>query len=199
MQHIAITYHSAHGHTAHIAQQVCKGARGVSGIQAELVRAEDLAHTPDALLRYDGVILGSPTYLGGVSGPFKAFMDATGRLWKTQQLKNRLAAGFTVSSLPAGDKQSTLLSMFVFAMQHGMVWVGNPILPEQHAGVPYDEAANRLGSWSGLMAQAGHGSPADAFAPGDVKTARMFGRHFARTLLRLGAAAAHPPHEEVAA
>ncbi|PMZ18151.1 flavodoxin family protein, partial [Pseudomonas sp. FW306-02-F08-AA] len=90
-------------------------------------------------------------------------------LWKTQQLKNRLAAGFTVSSLPAGDKQSTLLSMFVFAMQHGMVWVGNPILPEQHAGVPYDEAANRLGSWSGLMAQTGHGSPANAFAPGDVK------------------------------
>lgn len=57
--------------------------------------------------------------------------------------------GFTVSSLPAGDKQSTLTSMFVFCMQHGMVWVGNPILPEQHAGVPYDEAANRLGSWSG--------------------------------------------------
>ncbi|RQO80008.1 flavodoxin family protein [Acidovorax sp. FJL06] len=199
MQHIAIVYHSAHGHTAHIALQVCQGTQGVPGIQAALVRAEDLAGTPDALLRYDGAILGSPTYLGGVSGPFKAFMDATGRLWKTQQLKNRLAAGFTVSSLPAGDKQSTLLSMFVFAMQHGMVWVGNPILPEQHAGVPYDEAANRLGSWSGLMAQAGHGAPADAFVPGDVKTARMFGRHFAQTLLRLGAAAAHPPHEEAAA
>ena len=199
MQHIAIVYHSAHGHTAHIAQQVGQGAQGVPGIQAARVRAEDLAHNPDALLRYDGVILGSPTYLGGVSGPFKAFMDATGRLWKTQQLKNRLAAGFTVSSLPAGDKQSTLLSMFVFAMQHGMVWVGNPILPEQHAGVPYDEAANRLGSWSGLMAQAGHGSPADAFAPGDVKTARMFGRHFAQTLQRLGAAAAYQPREEIAA
>lgn len=166
MQNIAIAYHSAHGHTAHIAQQVCEGAQGVPGIQAELLRAEDLALNPNALLRYDGLILGSPTYLGGVSGPFKTFMDATGGLWKTQQLKSRLAAGFTVSSLPAGDKQSTLLSMFVFAMQHGMVWVGNPILPEQHAGVPYDEAANRLGSWSGLMAQAGHGSPADAFAPG---------------------------------
>ena len=202
MQHIAIIYHSAHGHTAHIAQQVCQGARGVPGIQAELVRAEDLAHTPDTLLRYDGVILGSPTYLGGVSGPFKTFMDATGRLWKTQQLKNRLAAGFTVSSLPAGDKQSTLLSMFVFAMQHGMVWVGNPILPEQHAGVPYDEAANRLGSWSGLMAQAGHGAAADAFVPGDTKTARMFGQHFAETLQRLGGvggAAARQPGEEVAA
>ncbi len=199
MQNIAIVYHSAHGHTAHIAQQVCRGAQGVSGIQAELLRAEDLALTPHALLGYDGIILGSPTYLGGVSGPFKTFMDATGGLWKTQQLKSRLAAGFTVSSLPAGDKQSTLLSMFVFAMQHGMVWVGNPILPEQHAGVPYDEAANRLGSWSGLMAQAGHGSPADAFAPGDVKTALMFGHHFALTLQRLGVASTQQPQDKVAA
>ena len=202
MQHIAIVYHSAHGHTAHIAHHVLDGARAVPGIIAELVRAEDLAQAPDRLLRYDGVILGSPTYLGGVSGPFKTFMDSTGRLWKTHQLKSKLAAGFTVSSLPAGDKQSTLMSMWVFAMQHGMVWVGNPILPEQHAGVPYDEAANRLGSWSGLMAQAGHGAAADAFVPGDTKTARMFGQHFAETLQRLGGvggAAARQTGEEVAA
>jgi multimeric flavodoxin WrbA len=116
-------------------------------------------------------------------------MDATGRLWQTQRLKGKLAAGFTVSSLPSGDKQSTLMSMFVFSMQHGMLWVGNPILPEQHAGVPYEEAANRLGSWAGMMAQAGHSSPADAFAPGDVRTARMFGRTFAETLRRLDCAA----------
>lgn len=90
-----------------------------------------------------------------------------------------------MSSLPSGDKQSTLLSMFVFSMQHGMLWVGNPILPEQHSGVPYDEAANRLGSWSGLMAQAGHSAPADSFVPGDVKTARLFGRHFAQSLDRV--------------
>lgn len=199
MKTLAVIYHSAHGHTAHIARHVLEGAQSVPGIRADLVQADELARAPDALLRYDGFILGSPTYLGGVSGPFKSFMDATGRLWKTQQLKNKLAAGFTVSSLPAGDKQSTLLSMFVFAMQHGMVWVGNPILPEQHAGVPYDEAANRLGSWSGLMAQAGHGSAADAFVPGDTKSARMFGRHFAHTLHGLGTAAARQPSEEIAA
>ncbi|MBU0747660.1 MAG: flavodoxin family protein [Gammaproteobacteria bacterium] len=199
MKNIAIIYHSAHGHTAHIAAHVLEGAQGVPGVRAEWIRAEDLTHTPDDLLRYDAFILGSPTYLGGVSGPFKSFMDATGRLWKTQQLKNKLAAGFTASSLPSGDKQSTLLSMFVFAMQHGMVWVGNPILPEQHAGVPYDEAANRLGSWSGLMAQAGHGAPANAFVPGDVKTARMFGRHFAETLQRWADLGAHQPVAEVAA
>lgn len=199
MKSIAIIYHSAHGHTAHIARQVLEGVQSVPGIRADLLRAEDLAHAPDTLLHYDGFLLGSPTYLGGVSGPFKTFMDATGRLWKTQQLKNRLAAGFTVSSLPAGDKQSTLLSMFVFAMQHGMVWVGNAILPEQQAGVPFDEAANRLGSWSGLMAQAGHASPADAFAPGDVKTARLFGENVARMLRRLTCDQRTAAREEVAA
>ena len=64
-----------------------------------------------------------------------------------QQFKGNLIAPFTVSSLPAGDKQSTLLSLFVFSMQDGMIWLGNPILPEQHNDIPYEEAANRLGSW----------------------------------------------------
>ena len=185
MKKLAVIYHSAHGHTGHIAQCVVKGATGSALAEADLLQAEEVAREPDRLLPYDGLILGSPTYLGGVSGPFKSFMDATGGLWRSQALKGKLAAGFTVSSLPAGDKQSTLMSMFVFCMQHGMLWVGNPFLPEQHAGVPYEEAANRLGSWSGLMAQAAHASPADAFAPGDVKTARMFGRNFAQTLGRV--------------
>ena len=195
MNSIAVIYHSAHGHTKHIATHVVEGARSFGGSDVHLLEAEAVAKSPDELVAFDGLILGSPTYLGGVSGPFKSFMDATGRLWQSQRLKGKLASGFTVSSLPSGDKQSTLMSMFVFSMQHGMLWVGNPILPEQHKGVPYDEAANRLGSWSGLMAQAGHASPADSFVPGDIKTARLFGRNFSETLhrvnfsVRLGAAA----------
>lgn len=185
MKKLAVIYHSAHGHTEHIAAHVLEGARSVPDTEVHLLKAEELAKTPDALLSFDGYLLGSPTYLGGVTSQFKAFMDATGRLWRTQQLKGKLAAGFTVSSLPAGDKQSTLLSMFVFCMQHGMLWVGNPFLPEQHSGVPYEEAVNRLGSWSGLMAQAGHGASADSFVAGDIKTARMFGRNFATTLHRV--------------
>lgn len=185
MKKLALIYHSAHGHTEHIATHVSEGANSVPNTEVHLLKAEDLTTTPDELLKYDGYILGSPTYLGGVSGPFKTFMDATGRLWRTQQLKGKLAAGFTVSSLPSGDKQSTLLSMFVFCMQHGMLWVGNPILPEQHTGVPYDEAANRLGSWSGMMAQAGHSAPADSFPAGDIKTARLFGKNFSEALHRV--------------
>jgi len=189
MKRLAVIYHSAHGHTEHIASHVLEGARGVPEAEVDLLKAEELTRSPDDLVHYDGLVLGSPTYLGGVSGPFKTFMDATGPLWRRQGLKGKLAAGFTVSSLPAGDKQSTLMSMFVFSMQHGMLWVGNPFLPEQHAGVSYNEAANRLGSWSGLMAQAGHAAPANAFVAGDIKTAAMFGRHFAETLHRVARAA----------
>ncbi|HYF19253.1 MAG TPA: flavodoxin family protein [Ramlibacter sp.] len=184
MKNLAVIYHSAHGNTERIANLVTEGAASVPGVRVQLLRAEDLARQPEQLLAFDGFVFGSPTYLGGVSGPFKSFMDATGRLWKTHALKGKLASGFTVSALPAGDKQSTLISMFVFAMQHGMYWVGNAILPEQHAGVPVHEAANRLGSWSGLMAQAGHSGPGgSAFAPGDLKTARMFGENIAKALV----------------
>ncbi len=185
MKKLAVVYHSAHGHTEYIAEHVADGAERVPATDVRLLKADDLARAPEGLLGFDGVILGSPTYLGGVSATFKSFMDSTGRLWRNQRLKGKLASGFTVSSLPAGDKQSTLLSMFVFAMQHGMIWVGNPVIPEQHGGVPHDQAANRLGSWSGLMAQAGHSAPVDSFAPGDIKTAKMFGKNFSETLHRL--------------
>ena len=185
MKKLAVIFHSAHGHSRHIAGHVAAGAGHAGIAEVHLLQADEAAANPEGLASYDGLILGSPTYLGGVSGPFKGFMDATGRLWRTQALKGKLAAGFTVSSLPSGDKQSTLMSMFVFCMQHGMLWVGNPFLPEQHSGVPYEEATNRLGSWSGLMAQAAHAAAPDAFVPGDIKTARLFGRHFAETLGRL--------------
>ena len=185
MKSLAIVYHSAHGHTEHIAHHIAAGANRIAEVKVQILKADELVRAPERLLTFDGLILGSPTYLGGVSGPFKSFMDATGRMWKHQQLRGKLASGFTVSSLPAGDKQSTLLSMFVFAMQHGMLWMGNPIIPEQHSGVPYEQAANRLGSWSGLMAQAAHSAPADSFAPGDLKTARIFGSNFAKALHRL--------------
>jgi NAD(P)H dehydrogenase (quinone) len=182
MKKLAVIYHSAQGNTARIAALIIEGAQTMPGVQAHLLKAEDLISAPGQLLAFDGFVFGSPTYLGGVSGTFKSFMDATGRLWKTHALKGKLAAGFTVSALPSGDKQSTLISMFVFAMQHGMFWVGNAILPEQPGGVPDEQAVNRLGSWSGLMAQAGHSGGASAFAPGDLKTARMFGANIAKAL-----------------
>lgn len=102
MNKLAIVYHSAHGHTEHIALHIAEGARSVPHAEVVMLRAEDLARTPDALTAYDGLILGSPTYLGGVSGTFKSFMDATGRLWRTQGLKGKVAAGSRCRRCPPG-------------------------------------------------------------------------------------------------
>ena len=71
-------------------------------------------------------------------------------------------------------------------MQHGMLWV-QPILPEQHEGVPGAGGRQPVGLVVGADgAVAPRRFSADAFSPGDEKTARMFGHHFAQTLLRLG-------------
>lgn len=80
MSKLAIVYHSAHGHTEYIARRVQAGAMEVDDVNVSLLKAQDIALTPEALVEFDGFILGSPTYLGGVSGPFKSFME-TARLF----------------------------------------------------------------------------------------------------------------------
>src|SRR5437868_13039240 len=81
MKKLAVVYHSANGHTEHIASHIAQGAASVTGTEVHVLKASELAGAPEALLQYDGVLLGSPTYLGGVSGVFKSFMDATGKMW----------------------------------------------------------------------------------------------------------------------
>ena len=179
---IAVIYHSGHGRTEFFAQRVVEGARSVAGSEVTLLNVDDLVTSPVDLGAFDGIVWGSPTYFGGVSGPFKSFMDSTSPNFREQTLRGKLAAGFTVSSLPSGDKQSTLLSMVVFSMQHGMLWVGNPQITKSSIDAVAYQGADRLGSWTGAMAQIDHRAPADSFTQGDIETAVSFGENFARTL-----------------
>ena len=96
----------------------------------------------------DAVIFGSPTYMGGPAAQFKGFADATGERWFKAAWHDKLAAGFTVSGGPSGDKLSTLHYFFTLAMQHGMIWVGLAESPFNDKGI------NRLSSYSGVMGQA---------------------------------------------
>ena len=158
MSNIVVVYHSGYGHTQRMAQSVAQGAG------AELVAIDAEGNVDEAgwaaLNAADAIIMGSPTYMGTVSWQFKKWADASSKAWFTQAWKDKVFAGFTNSATMNGDKHSTLHYLITLAMQHGMLWAGNPVLPEQHTGIPYDEAANRLGSWTGLMAQAGHHAPA---------------------------------------
>jgi multimeric flavodoxin WrbA len=166
---IAIVFHSGYGHTEALAKAVARGAERIPGVAARLISTESVEGSWEELKDSDAILFGSPTYMGNVSAPFKAFMDASSKAWLEQSWKDKIAAGFTISGSPSGDKLNTLQSLMIFAMQHGMIWVGNAVLPYNEEGL------NRLGSFSGVMAQAGQVAPDVEPGPQDLATAEAFG------------------------
>lgn len=183
MKKLAIVYHSGYGHTAFAAQKVLEGAATVDGVQVSLVPVGGEAVTSwEELKNADALIFGTPTYMGSVSGQFKTFMDESSKAWMARDWKDKVAAGFTVSGSPSGDKQGTLQALTTFALQHGMVWVGYDRLPEVYSGVAPEQARNRLGSFSGLMMQAAQTAPEQSFLPGDLASASDFGQRVATVL-----------------
>jgi NAD(P)H dehydrogenase (quinone) len=187
MAKVAIVYFSAQGHTHQLAEAVAEGATGVPGTQVELVRivGEDITggrwKNPEALAKLsaaDAIIFGTPTYMGGYAAQTKAFIDAASEVWFKLGWKDKLAAGFTHSLGLSGDKLNTLQSLWVNAMQHGMVWVG---LGEPVEGTGPDKV-NRLSSYSGAMAQSDWGQ--EAVNAGDRKSAAILGARVATAAAR---------------
>lgn len=180
MTKLAIVYHSGYGHTQKQAEAVRDGAAAVPGTLALLVSVEDIdSHWPD-VDEADAIIFGSPTYMGGVSAPFKAFMDASSKVWAAQQWKDKLAAGFTNSASLSGDKLNTLVQLAVFASQHGMHWVSLGLMPGNNSSQGSPKDLNRLGSYLGAMAQSNADAPAEAAPPAtDLRTAAALGRRVA--------------------
>lgn len=188
MSKIAIAYHSGYGHTARLAEHIAAGARA-AGSGVELVKVDAITDEGwQKLDEADAIIFGAPTYMGGASAPFKAFEDATVSRWVKQAWSGKLAAGFSNSGSPSGDKLSTLLQIFIFAQQHGMLWQGLGVMPnEQPTGnnFPSKDALNRLGGFAGLLTQANNDAPENTFTPGDLKTAELFGANVAATASKL--------------
>ena len=178
MTQISIVFHSGFGHTKVVAESVKAGADTIPGTQTRLIPVEEIdAHWAD-LEASDAIVFGSPTYMGNVSAPFKAFMDASSKPWLEQKWKDKLTAGFTISGTPSGDKLNTLQSLMIFAMQHGMIWVGNAEMPYNEEGI------NRLGSFTGLMAQAGQVAPDVEPNEADRKSAERLGQRIANATQR---------------
>lgn len=180
MTQVAVVYHSGYGHTARIAEAVKAGAARVAGAEVTLysVDAVDDA-TWDALAKADAIIFGSPTYMGSVSAPFKAFMDASSKVWMTRGWKDKVAAGFTVSASQSGDKLATLMQLAVYGAQQGMIWVGHDLLPGNNNSQGSVNDLNRLGSFLGGMSQANADQGADAIIESDIKTAELLGERVA--------------------
>lgn len=182
MTNIAIIYHSGYGHTAKVAQAVAEGINKNPDTHTALISAETMTEQDWLTLdKADAIIFGSPTYMGGVSAPFKSFMDASSGRWFNKKWQNKIAAGFTNSGSYSGDKLSTLIQLSVLAAQHGMIWVGQAELPTQVKGVegPDSSQINRLGSSLGLMTQANNEAPDISPPKGDLETAKIFGDRIA--------------------
>ncbi len=199
MTAIAVVYHSVSGRTRALAEAVARGAESAAregNVVAHLLSVEDAIRSHALLAAADAIVFGCPTYMGSASAPFKAFMDATSTVWALQGWHDKLAAGFTHSAAPSGDKLGTLTQLAVFAAQHGMVWVGLGLPPTYADAESADDDTNRLGSHLGAMAQS---RPGGGVLPvGDVKTAEHLGRRVARAALRWGSTAASTASKSIA-
>ena len=180
---VVVVYHSEGGRTRALAEAVARGARQVEGVGARAIDVGAARAAQDDLAAADAIVFGAPTYMGSVSAAFKAFMDSTAAVWALQGWRDKLAAGFTHSAAPSGDKLGTLLQLAVFAAQHGMIWVGLG-LPPSYASLsgPADDT-NRLGSHLGAMASSPPGGGARP-AEGDLETCAHLGRRVAEHAVR---------------
>jgi NAD(P)H dehydrogenase (quinone) len=188
MTTVAIVYHSGYGHTEVVAKAIAEGVTR-AGATPALLKVEkadqDFAPFFDTIKAADAVIMGAPTYMGGLSAPFKAFIDATSKPWFKQEWKDKLAAGFTNSGNLNGDKAMSLIQLVTLAMQHGMIWVG-PALPRDPAHPVGDpNQPNRVGSWLGVMTQADQASPEVTPPEGDKEFGRILGERVATLAAKL--------------
>lgn len=177
---IAIVYHSPYGHTAKVAQYIQQGVEH-AGIATKLMSVDAIDW--DELDQADVIVMGCPTYMGSISAALKTFMEQSSKRWLARTWQGKLAAGFTNGGGLSGDKLAVLQQINLFAMQHGMLWSGLPLMPtgRSHTDV------NRMSSFLGLMTQSDN-APVDVTPPeGDLATARYFGEHLAHLVQRLNA------------
>ncbi|MES2106051.1 MAG: flavodoxin family protein [Pseudomonadota bacterium] len=188
MKKVAIVYFSGYGHTTKAAEAVKAGIIATD-TAAELIQIDAEGNIPEAawntLAAADAIVFGSPTYMGTVSWQFKKFADASSKPWYSQVWKDKLAAGFTNSATMNGDKLSTLHYLFTLSQQHAMLWVGTGLMPANSKAAQRNDI-NFVGSSSGLMTQSpSDSSPEEGPLPGDLETAKLFGKRIAETVAKL--------------
>lgn len=157
--YILVLYYSRYGATAAMAQQIARGIEHVSGMEARLrtvpavssdceatapaIPAEGAIYcTLDDLQHCAGLALGSPTRFGNMAAAMKYFLDGTAGLWASGALVNKPGAVFTSTSSLHGGQETTLLSMMLPLMHHGMLITGIPYTEEslhhtRTGGTPY--------------------------------------------------------------
>ena len=188
--YILVLYYSRHGSTAAMAEQVARGVERVPGLTARLRTVPSVsteceqaiddipADGPlycelDDLRHCAGLVMGSPTRFGNMAAPLKYFLDQTSSLWLSGALIDKPAAAFTSTSSLHGGQESTLLTMLLPLLHHGMVV----------AGLPYSESGLMSTTSGGTPYGASHWAGADnsrALDEGEAALCRALGARIAR-------------------
>ncbi|MEM2500587.1 MAG: NAD(P)H-dependent oxidoreductase [Candidatus Bathyarchaeia archaeon] len=129
MVNILIVYDSRTGNTEKAAFLVAEGVRRVSGVNCVVKRVDDV--TLDDLLNANGIMVGSPTYYGGMSAKIKDLFDRSVKVHG--KLEGKVGAAFTTSGGTATGAETTLLSMIEAMLIHGMIVKGDP--EDKHYGL----------------------------------------------------------------
>ncbi|HTO20826.1 MULTISPECIES: NAD(P)H:quinone oxidoreductase [Pseudomonas] len=193
--YILVLYYSRHGATAEMARHIARGIeqagfearlRTVPAVSTECeavapeIPAEGALYaTLDDLKHCAGLVLGSPTRYGNMAAAMKYFLDGTNSLWLTGALVGKPAAVFTSTASLHGGQESTLLSMMLPLLHHGMLI----------CGLPYSEAALIETRGGGTPYGASHHAGADGKRPLDeheIALCRALGLRLAQTAGQLG-------------
>jgi len=195
---ILVLYYSRNGATAALARQIARGVETVPGVTARLrtvppVAVETEVAAPPVpesgapyatkadLRECAGVILGSPTRFGNIAAPLKYFIDSTTDLFLSGALAGRPAAVFTSTGSLHGGQESTLLTMMLPLLHHGMVIVGLPYTEPRlstttSGGTPY-----------GASHVAGNDGVSRPLTRDETELAMALGKRVASIALKLGA------------
>lgn len=194
---ILVLYYSRHGSTAALAAQVARGVNAVAGARARLRTVPPvgpqtevrLSPVPDSGAPYAtsqdlrdcaGLLLGSPTRFGNMAAPLKHFLDGTAAEWLAGALAGKPAGVFTSTSTLHGGQETTLLTMALPLLHHGMLLVG----------VPFGEPALSATRTGGTPYGASHFAPDQNTTQPSAEEARIaahLGRRVASVAVRLAA------------
>jgi NAD(P)H dehydrogenase (quinone) len=159
MRDVLVLYYSRYGATAEMAQWIARGIEQVKGMQARIRTVPAVSSVCEAtedtipasgppyasledLQQCSGIALGSPTRFGNMAAALKYFLDSTGSLWLSAQLSGKPATLFTSTSSLHGGQETTLLSMMLPLLHHGMLILGIPysnaeLMHTRSGGTPY--------------------------------------------------------------
>lgn len=196
MSEILVLYYSRHGSTAALAREACVGVDSVPGAAARLRTVPAVSPVSEAtedavppsgppyVTRNDladcaGLLLGSPTRFGNMAAALKYFIDSTGSEWLAGTLSGKPAGVFTSTSTLHGGQESTLLTMALPLIHHGMLLVGVPFT------VPEVESTRTGGGPYGASHVTFQRKP-DALSAEEQAIARALGRRVAEIALKLG-------------